>query len=139
MTNEIKKLQSIVENAPLQFQKRLPMAERFLLSAILLHLKDLKTDSSGRIISSIENLNIVNKINSKLEKLVLTKDYLRELRKFVQSYANATYAANAYYKSINDEFKMSPYYTAIRDTAIKNITESLTAKGLNAAVMKPIQ
>ena len=70
---------------------------------------------------------------------MVSKEYLTDLRELAQNYIQATNAANAYYKSVNDGFKESPYYRAIRDTAIENMFDSLTEKGINASVVKPLR
>jgi len=138
MTVEIKKIEKILQEAPDRFNDRLPAIERKILDEILLLLKDLEV-KNGRIISNIANLKRVNGIKRKLEKVVVNKEYLKDLKTFAHSFVQSANAIQAYYKSIQEDWKTNPYYLAIRNTAIDNSVKSLTRIGIDANVSDPIR
>ena len=81
----------------------------------------------------------VNSIQKKLEKTVVSKEYLKDLKTFANSFVTAAHAINGHYQSMANEFRSSPYYLAIRDTAIQNSLQSLTSTGINQNVNKPLR
>jgi len=135
---EIEKIEKILNTSPDLFNAQLPEIERKILNEILLLLKDLKL-RDGRIVSDGSNLKRVNSIKSKLEKVVVNKQYLNDLKTFADSFVKSADAVNAYYKSAADQFQSSPYHAAIRDTAIGNTLQSLTSIGISQNVISPIR
>ena len=137
--NEIQKLTKLLDTAPDKFNAKLPTIERRILSELQLLLKDLEVDRGGNIKSNLANLKLMNGIKRRLEKLVISKNYLKDVNEYIKSYIEASNLLLAYYKNIQNQSLNNPYYTAIRNTAIENSIDSLTSIGINANVIEPIR
>jgi len=139
MSSTIDKLIKTLDESPFKFNNRLPAIEKKILDELLLLLKELQTGKDGRIVSNIANLKLVNSIRLKLEKLVVSKEYVRDLAEFARSFNTAALYVSSYYQGIFDNFNKKPYYESITKTAIDNAINSLTKVGINANVAEPIQ
>ena len=137
MVKEINNLTDLLDSAPDKFMSQIPAIERKMLNEINLLIKDLKI-KDGRLVSNAENLKKVNAINKKLEKVIITKEYLKDLKEYASSFTKAANLANAYFKSVTADFKPTAYYKAIRDTAINNTIDSFTTTGINTNIIKPV-
>ena len=138
MIKEINKIEQILHEAPDNFNSKLPAIERKILNEILLQLKELDI-KNGRVVSNIANLKRVNTIKRKLKKVVVNKEYLKDLKTFAGSFVQSANAIQAYYKSMMQDWKPDPYYLAIRNSAVDNAMKSLTGAGLDANVLEPIR
>ena len=133
----IEKVIKSVEDATGKFNGALPAIERRMLDEIVVLLKDLRL-KGGRIASSTENLKVINKIHKRLEKLVLSKDYVKDLAEFVRSYdAIASHHLSFYGKF--SEFKPSAYYDMVKTTAMRNTIDALMEVGVRANVLQPLR
>jgi hypothetical protein len=83
--NSLEQLQKIIEQAPEEFESKMPDIEKKIFKDVSLLLKDLKVSSSGKIETSVENLKLINEIKSKLGKIVVSKEYSNLVNKFVSN------------------------------------------------------
>ena len=83
MDRELQRVIRIIYDEPDRFMSKIPEIERKIFRDISLLLKDLKLTPSGRIEPSIANLNLVNSIKGKLEKILVSKEYADLVRRFV--------------------------------------------------------
>lgn len=138
MSNPIDNIIKVIEDAPAQFNKAIPDIERRMLDELTGLLKNLQVKNS-RIVSNMANLKLVNGIKKKLEKLVISKQYLKDVTDFVRAYDSVTKYTNAYFAGISDKFKPSAYYTAVKNAAINNTIDGLAQSGIGANVINPIK
>jgi hypothetical protein len=80
---DIDKILKILDNAPDEFESRIPDIEKKIFKDVSLLLKDLKVTSSGNIESSVENLKLINEIKGKLGKIFVSKEYAKLVENFV--------------------------------------------------------
>jgi len=132
----IEDLIKVIETAPDKFSSGLNAIEKRMLDELLLLVKELQV-KNGRIVPNAANLKIISSIRIKLEKLVLNKQYVKDLSEFIKSFSSAAIYAQAYYKSISEDFKPKPYYTDIGKAAISNTIDALTEVGIRANVLNP--
>ena len=83
--NELDKILKIVEQAPDEFESKIPDIEKKIFKDVSLLLKDLKVSGNGKIETSIENLKLINEIKAKLGKIVVSKEYSNLVNKFVEN------------------------------------------------------
>jgi hypothetical protein len=68
--NDIERAIDVFEQAIKRFDSQLPDIERKMLNELLGLVKQMKTGTGGNILPDIENLKLVNKIKSKLGKII---------------------------------------------------------------------
>jgi len=132
---DINKISNILNDAPVEFQDKIPNIEQKIFKDISVLLKDLKTDSSGNIKPSIENLRIINEIKTKLGKIVVSKEYSKLVNDFVSNIP----AISNFQTSMNglptDARKMM---TAVAKAQIDNTLESLIGNGYKETVVNQL-
>ncbi len=119
-----KKILQIITNAPDDFIKQLSKTERDLYNKVLILVKELDIDSSGRIKASVANIKRLNGIRSELRKSLLSKKYISSVENFVRQFSIVSVLQLADFN-----IKKSAISKAITETAINNTIESLTGKG----------
>jgi hypothetical protein len=137
MSNKINQLLKTIDGASAKFNGKLPAIEGKLLEELSLLMKDFSV-KNGKILSNMANLKLLNKIKGKLEKLVFSKEYVKDVSDFVRTYSTVAAMQNDYFKGQDKHFKAKDYYSALKQVAIDNTIEGLTESGVRANVLKPI-
>lgn len=119
------------------FDKSIPGLQSELYKEMQLQIKrlDLK---DGRIAVTVKNLSILNSIKNKLNRIVLNKDYLTEVKDFAKTFNEVFKLQSEYWKGIESKFKPRPLLKAIRNQAITDTVASLTDSGISANVSDAI-
>jgi hypothetical protein len=137
MSNLIDNIIKVIDGAPAKFNGKLPAIERRMLDEMISLVKDLQI-KNGRIVSNMANLKLVNGVKKNLEKLVVSKQYLKDLTDFVKTYDTISTLSNDYFKSVSDKFKPSAYYKEVKNSAVNSAIDALT-KGIHAGVISPLR
>jgi hypothetical protein len=126
-----------IEQAIEKFNKGIPASQRAMYDDITDQLRrlDLK---DGRIKVTVGNLRVVNSIKNKLTKLILTDNYLDNVKEFAQSFNEITKLQNEYWKSVESAFKPGPLLKEIRTQAIEDTVGKLTEAGIGANISEQI-
>ncbi len=135
--NNINKLLKTIDEASAKFNSKLPAIEKKMLGELSLLLKGLEV-RNGKIASNIANLKLVNGIKGKLERLILSKEYVKDVADFVRSFSTIANTQNDYFKNYAENWNPKAYQKAIQKSAIDNTINSLTGVGVNANVLQPV-
>jgi hypothetical protein len=136
-TGKINTLLQTIEDASVKFNSKLPAIEKKILNEISLLMKDFSV-KNGKILSNMDNLKLLNKIKGKLERLVFSKEYVKDVSDFVRAYSTVAGIQNNYFKALDKNFKAKDYYSALKQVAIDSTIEGLTESGVRANVIKPV-
>lgn len=121
------------------FQKDMPKINDELFNELSDLIGKLKKSSNGNIATSIENLKIVNKINTDFDKIIQDSNYSDSVKEFVQGFKDSNKFTNEYFSTIATSFKANnELYRAILDSNINTTIESLLGSGINANFKEPI-
>lgn len=126
-----------IKDSLLAFDDSIPALQNKLFKELLKEIKkiDLKGDN---IAVSVKNLSILTSIKNKLNKIILNKDYVGQIKEFVKTF-NIVYDLQfSYWRSIENKFKPKPLLKAIRNQAITDTVQSLTSQGISANVSDAI-
>jgi hypothetical protein len=134
---EYKDILKEIESAIEKFNKGIPSAQKGMYDDITEQIRrlDLK---DGRIKATVGNLRVVNSIKNQLTKLILTDDYLENVKEFAQSFNEITKLQNTYWKSVESSFKPGPLLKEIRTQAIADTVGKLTEAGIGANISEQI-
>lgn len=126
-----------IDEAVEKFNKRIPEAQKDMLDGIEEELRrlDLK---DGRIKPTVANLKVIASIKNKLLKLILTEDYLSEVKEFAQAFKDVSSLQNEYWKSVEANFKPSSILKEIQSQAIGDTVNKLTDAGIGAGISESI-
>lgn len=131
-----KKLQKSIDEVVSRFGKSIPIVEKRILNELKLLVKDLVVDSNGKVCSSVENLKKISTIGKKLNKLVFSKDYIRDVSDFVKGYNGVADAQKLFFPK-----NMAPndYAVKVKQLSTDMVIDSLTENGMSANVVEPIK
>jgi hypothetical protein len=134
----VERLARLLDGAPEKFGNRLPEAEKKALAELTELLKKLEV-KNGRILSNAANLKTVSGMGKRLEKTVLSKQYLRDLAEFVSAFGAVAKASDDYFGGVSESFRPLPYYAALKRAAMDGAIEALTGAGVRASVVAPLK
>lgn len=116
MDKRIKRLQSV----PDEFLKRLDPIQREVFKALLKKLGSLET-KNGVIVSSVQNMEIVDSIREFLHQELLSTNYPKAIKDFADEFTAQSKLSKDYFDSaFNVEFS-----TQVADQAVKQIKTSV--------------
>lgn len=115
------------------FDKSIPALQSQLFKEVLNEIKRLDT-KGDKISVTVKNLSILTSIKNKLNRIILNREYVAEIKDFVKSFNNVHALQFEYWKSIEKTFKPRPLLKAIRNQAITDTFQSLTTQGISANV-----
>lgn len=84
--SELERILAKMVEAPEGFAEKIPNIEKGIYKELLSLVQELKTDSSGRVIASVENIKKVSALKLKLNKIVLSKEYLTSVKGFGEKF-----------------------------------------------------
>lgn len=116
-----------------RFNKNIPSSQKAMYQELASELRRL--DLNGDTIkTTVANLKIIQSIKNKLTRLILTDDYLSDVKEFVKSFNTVATLQNEYWKGIENKFKPTPLLKQIRIQAIGDTVQSLTEAGIGANI-----
>ena len=107
-----------------RFDKSLPKIERQMYEEIQLALKKLDLDSKGNIKQNTANLFKIRVIRAKLQRIMQSEEYKREVLVFSNSIRNITKLAEDYFNSFSD-WKTTKYLSELQKVSIEEARTSL--------------
>lgn len=119
------------------FDKSIPALQSKLFKEVLNEIKRLDT-KGDKISVTVKNLSILTSIKNKLNRIILNREYVAEIKDFVKSFNNVYALQFEYWKSIEKTFKPRTLLKAIRNQAITDTFQSLTTQGISANVSDAI-
>lgn len=132
-TDILKKIEISIE----KFNKKIPGIQKGMLEGIVEELQKLDL-RNGKIKTTVANLRLITRIKNKLNKLILTDDYFKEVKDFAKSFNEITKLQNAYWQQVEKDFKPKTLLKEIKNQAISDTVDRLTESGLNANLVNPI-
>jgi len=121
-----------------KFMKKIPAAQKKLLSALETEIKKLDLDSDGRIKATIKNLSRLSSIQSKLSGIIITPEYKNLVSEFSQSFVTVTKLTREYFKHADKRFKETSVLKEVRKQAVADTVQRLTETGIAASVKDQI-
>lgn len=141
MTSQERALNAIIreiEKSVSGFDKSIPSIEKQVYSRLTELVKDLKLQS-GRIAMVTENVRLIASIKSEIEKLILSKPYLKSVKEFLSTFDAVTTLQNNYFTTMVDKFSPSRVLNSVKKEAINSTATALTEAGISANVTEGIQ
>lgn len=122
------------DHASVAFEKAVANSERKMLDEVQLLIKDLETNPSGTIKTSIANLKRVQAIRTHLSKIANNKDYLRAVSELLREFDTIYNQQVSYYAVKNQSTRAEQKHALVKTIARENTIAALTGDGLAANV-----
>lgn len=126
-----------IDKAIEKFLDKIPAAQKRMYDGISDELKRLDT-SNGRIKTTVANLKVIQSIKNKLTRLIVTPEYLKDVKEFIGQFNEVTKLQNEYWKSVESKFEPRPLLREIRKQTISDTVKNLTSSGIGAAISDQI-
>lgn len=126
-----------IEKAVEKFNSKIPAAQKRAYDGIAEELKRLDT-KSGKIKTTVANLKVIQSIKNKLGKLIVTPEYIKDVKEFVAQFNEITKLQNQYWQSVEKDFTPKPLLREIRKQTIADTIKNLTSSGIGAGIADPI-
>jgi hypothetical protein len=125
----LKQINKIIEEAAEKFNDRIPGWTDRIWRQLQVLFKQIDT-KGDKITPSVKNLRLIGTIGRKLEKIIVDKEYLSDVKNYIKAFNDITTYQNQYFQSLENEFKPTPLLQAIREQAVNSAIEGLTEAGL---------
>ena len=133
---EIKRLIKTIDDAVDKFADAMPGIQKTMLEQVQVLLKDLDLDADGNIRNTVANLKLVQRLQAKLQKIVLSPKYSKEVRAFASAFVDANKIQVSYFKQLETGYKQSAALDEYRKQTIDATIRSLAGAGVEAAVIE---
>lgn len=120
----IKKINKIVDSAPVRFSGEMSKVQKKLLEEIITLSKSLDA-SDGRIKASVANLKYISTIVNKLRRVVFNDTLKTELNELAKAFTEISRLNNQYFSLIERKFKPTPLMEELRVSSIENTIDGL--------------
>lgn len=135
MNKDLERILKIIDEEPSKFNSKIPGIEKKIFREISFLLKELKVTGNGNIESSIENLDLINAIKGKMNKILVSKEYADLVKRFVSNFP----AISNYQTNIPDLSKgAKKMISAVTKQNINNTLESLVGAGYKQEVVSKL-
>lgn len=138
MANNFNDIIKLIDKSIANFNKNIPGIQGTILDDVVLQIKRLDLDAKGDIKTTVANIKIINSIKQKLNKLIMTDDYISSVKDFVKVFNEIAVLQNEYWASVEKEFKPKPLLREIRTQAIDDTANNLTENGIGVNVKDKI-
>lgn len=122
-----------IDQAIGKFTDRIPKRQQQMLEGLEEELRRLDV-FDGKIKPTVANLKIIASIKAKLLRVILTEDYIKDLKQFVQAFRDVTTLQNEYWRSVEKNFKPRSILKEIRKQAIQGTVQKLGEAGIGANI-----
>lgn len=116
-----------------KFNKGIPTIQKNVLDGILEELRKLDL-RSGKIKPTVANLRLIASVKNKLQRLILTDDYVTEVKDFAKAFNEITTLQNDYWKSVEKTFKPKTLLKEIKKQSITDTVKKLTEAGIGVTI-----
>lgn len=127
-----------INKALADFEKTVPGVQRKLYENVTDELRVLELNENGSIKISVNNIRLLSKIKGELANIILSEDYVNNVKIFVDQFNTIAALQNSYFKSIESKFKPTKLLNEIKKQSIDATIDSLTESGISTNVVDPI-
>lgn len=126
-----------IDSAIRKFNKAVPSIQKNMLENVLEELRKLDL-KDGRIKPTVQNIRLTASIKNKLQRLILTDDYVKEVKDFAKAFNDVTKLQNEYWKSVEKSFTPKTLLKEIKTQAISDTIQKLTEAGIGVNITDKI-
>ena len=125
----INKIITTLDNSTVDFLETLSPIQEQTFKKVIGLIKELDV-VNGNIKNSYKNIQLIGSIKDELDKIVLSKPYLKSVAEFVKTFDTVTALQNNYFASLNVEFSPSRVLEALKKASVATVIEQLTENGI---------
>lgn len=135
---DFKPLIALLQKTVDDFNSSIPGIQDRLLDKLREELTALKL-KQGDIQINAENIRKIAVIKSRLLDIILSPEYVEQVKQYVQAFNQITALQNRYFESVSDGFAPPDFTDALKQQAIESAVDNLTERGIQANVIAGIE
>lgn len=124
-----------------RFNKNIATRQRDMWSTIYKTIKTLETDDLGNILSTNKNLKILRTLRGDISQTIITKQYKKDLERFLGSFDELKGINDTYYKTIASGTLNANknVFNAVKSLSVDATKNSLLEAGINNEIIAPVE
>jgi len=124
-----------------RFNKNVNTRQKDIWSAIYKGIRKLKTDESGNILTTTENLKLMRTLRGDVERSIITPQYKKDLNKFTRGFDDLKDINDKYYKAIASGTLNANknVFNTVKNLSIDATRNSLLESGISSQIIAPVQ
>lgn len=130
---DFKKLIDTITKAVTNFEKVIPDIQKGMLDEVLLLIKQLNLNGD-KIKVQAANIRILDRIKAKLQRIILSPEYVRAVKEYVSTFNDVVKLQHDYFSSVESSFSPPKFSKEIKNQAIESVVKNLTESGLGANI-----
>jgi len=134
---DFKEIIKAIQETIKEFSKQIPKIQSSIVEELQNSLSELDV-RSGNVKVSASNLRVIAKIKNRLQEIILSPEYKKAVKKYIEAFEVVTILQHQYFKELSNIFKPPKLSKELRKQAIKSVVASLTESGLEANVLAGI-
>jgi len=135
---DFKALISLINEAVEKFNKQVPGIQKQMLDDLQLLVQKLEV-KDGKIKIATSNLKILSQIKSRLDKILLSPEYIKSVKGYLGNFNDVVKLQNEYFNSVAKKFTPPKLTAEIKKQAIESVAKSLTENGLHANITDKVR
>jgi len=124
-----------------RFLKNIESRQRDMWRTIAKTIKNLETDDLGNILPNNKNLKILRTLRGDIKKTIITPQYRKDLKRFLNGFNELKGINDAYYKTIASVTLNAnkQVFNTITSIAIDSTNASLLEAGITQEIIAPVE
>lgn len=137
-TDALKDLEKTIDKAITDFNISVPEHEKRIYSELLVLLKDLDT-KSGKILNTVKNLKLIATLRTKIKKIVASKQYVKDVKKFTDAFNDITDLQQKYFAQFGEKFGSQKVADILQQQSIDMAAAYLIEGGADQILIPKIE
>lgn len=129
----IEKIEAAIE----KFNQKIPAAQREMYAQLKEELRRIDV-SNGKVKTTVANLKVLQSIKNKLMRVIMTDEYLANVKEFIKTFSELAKLQNEYWQKQERQFKPKTLLKEIRNQSIQDTVAKLTEAGIGSLVTEQI-
>lgn len=137
MDQSINDILKLIDDSINKFQESIPGIQKTLMAELQPLIRQLAV-KDGRILNNIENLKLIGNLKNKLQGIIISADYQKNVQQFIDNYQALSDLHNEYFRQFNKKFSPAETLKIIRELAVETTINDLLGQGMRAEVINPV-
>ena len=124
-----------------RFNKNVATRQKDMWASIYKTIKNLETDDTGNILATNKNLKTLRTLKGEIASKIITKQYKKDLSRFLGSFDELKDITDTYYKTIASGTLNANknVFNAVKSLSIDATKNSLLEAGINNEIIAPVE
>lgn len=134
----VDELLQTIGDATSGFNNSIDPIQRDIYNDVELLVKDLDLNGD-KLANTVKNVKAIGALKNKIEKIILNKDYIGNVKDYVAAFDSVSKLQNNYFSELSNQTGPTKLLDVVKQQSIEQAVNSLTESGISANVTQGIQ